>query len=77
MDIVQHCLTLVPVPYLSAAFSLFKILWTSVQRVQLSKRQLQVLASSISELLNTLDAHYRAGRISQADTTQPLNDLDR
>jgi len=77
MDIVQHCLSLVPVPCLSTTFALFNIIWTSVQRVQLSKRQLQVLASSISELLNTLDTHYRAGRILQADTTRPLNDLDQ
>jgi len=76
MDIVQHCLSLVPVPYLSTTFALFKIICSSIQQVQISKRQLQVLASSLGELLNTLDASYRADRILQADTSQALSNLD-
>jgi len=77
MDVVEHCLSLVPLPYLSTAFSFFKIIWSSVERVQISKRQLQVLASSIGELLNVLDFQYRASRISEPDTLQPLANMNQ
>ena len=76
MDIVEHCLSLVPVPYLATTFRLFKIICSSIQQVQISKRQLQVLASSLGEHLNTLDSHYCAVRILQADTSQALSNLD-
>jgi hypothetical protein len=75
MDIVQQCLALAPVPYLSTAFSLLRFIWTSVQQVQASKEQLRVLANCIAQLLCTLDAQYRTNKIVPSTTATALNDL--
>ena len=77
MDIIHHCLSLAPLPYLSPAFSALRFIWSSVQQAQASKRQLEALTQSIAQLLQTLDAQYRAGRILQATTSKPLDDLCR
>jgi hypothetical protein len=76
MDTVQKCLHLVPVPYLSAAFGLFKLIWDTVDKVQASKQQLRVLAECVSHLLVTLDANYEPGTRSLPQTTKnTLNSL--
>src|ERR1700676_828602 len=77
MDIIHQCLSLAPVPYLSAAFSALRLIWSSVQQVQASKGQLEALAQSIAQLLQTLDDEYRAGRLLQVKTSVPLADLCR
>jgi hypothetical protein len=75
MDIVQQCLALAPVPYLSTAFSLLKFIWTSVQQAQASKEQLRVLATCIAQLLRALDYEYRANKMVPSTTATALNDL--
>jgi hypothetical protein len=75
MDIIHHCLELTPVPFLAAAFSIFRYIWTSVQQVQASKQQLQCLASLIAELLQTLNNQYRTGRLTDGGTSAQLEDL--
>jgi hypothetical protein len=77
MDIIHQCLSLAPVPYLGPAFSAFKFIWSSVQQVQASKQQLETLAQSIAQLLQTLNGEYRAGRLLQAGTSSPLTNLRR
>ncbi|KIM82420.1 hypothetical protein PILCRDRAFT_461876 [Piloderma croceum F 1598] len=77
MDIIQHCLSLVPVPYLAPAFSIFKFIWSTVDQVQASKQQLEVLAQSLAQLLKALNGEYRAGRLLQARTSTSLADLSR
>ena len=77
MDIIQHALALTPVPGLSAAFSIFRYIWTSVQGVQASQQQLHCLASLIAQLLQTLDSQYRSGRLSDAGTFAQLKDLSQ
>src|ERR1700729_3907350 len=79
MDIIHDCLSLVShaVPYLGLAFTLFKIIWSSVQQVQVSKQQLEVLAQSVAQLLNALDGAYRARRLLLARTSMPFDDLCR
>ena len=77
MDVIQHCLSLAPVPYLSPAFSIFKILWKSIQGVKSSREQLQVLASCISQLLCALEAEFRAGKLVASSAERPLQNLCR
>jgi hypothetical protein len=77
MDIIQHCLSLAPVPYLAPAFTVFKFIWSSVQQAQASKQQLEVLTQSIAQLLKTLDGEYRARRLLPAKTLVPFDDLCR
>ena len=43
MDMIQHCLSLAPVPYLSPVFSIFKILWKSIQQKGIEFRFLFLL----------------------------------
>jgi hypothetical protein len=69
MDVVQQCLTLVPVPYLAPAFAVFNFIWTSIQQVQVNREQCELLARCISELLCVLDTEYRAGRLARGDQT--------
>jgi hypothetical protein len=75
MDIIQHCLSLAPVPYLAPAFHVFNFIWTSVQQVQTSREQLRILIKCISELLCTLDTEYRAGRLPEDKTVTALDNL--
>ena len=77
MDAIHVCLSLAPVPYLGHAFSVFKFIWSQIAQVQASKRQLEVLARSLAQLLKALNGEYRAGRLLQARTSTPLGDLCR
>lgn len=77
MDIIEQLLSLAPVPYLSAAFSIFKIIWQTVEQVQDSKEQLRVLAYSVGQLLYTLDREFRAGRLKESRTFGPIENLRR
>jgi hypothetical protein len=75
MDIIHHCLGLAPVPYLVPAFSILRFIWSSIQQVQGSRQQLGVLAESVAQLLSTLNDEYRAGRLSEGSTSDPLEAL--
>ncbi|KAJ7122358.1 kinase-like domain-containing protein [Mycena epipterygia] len=66
-----------PIPGLSFAFSLFSFIVSTVNEVQASKTQLEVLASAIGQLLATLNAEFRAARLSPANCARPLADLKR
>jgi hypothetical protein len=77
MDIIHTCLTMVPVPCVSTVFTIFRIIWTTIERRQVCKRQLQVLASSMAELLTTLDAQYRTRRMLEANMSHALSSLDQ
>lgn len=73
--VIQHCLSLAPVPYLSAAFSLLRFIWSTLQQVQASKQQLLALAQSTALLLETLNDEYKLGRLSAVQTSGPLENL--
>jgi hypothetical protein len=75
MGIIEQCLSLVPVPYLSPAFRLLHIIWLSVQQAQASKRQLETLAQSIAQILDTLNEQYHTGRLLQVKTSTSLSKL--
>jgi hypothetical protein len=66
--------------HLSRAFSFLNLIAQSVDGVPSSKQQLSVLKCTIKTLLQTLDAEYRAGRLSKTTTVgqhAPLADLER
>jgi len=75
MDIVNLCLAIVPLPYLSRAFTRFRFIWTSVQQAQASQEQLKTLAYALAQLLRALDMQYREGKLLQNKTSEALNDL--
>jgi hypothetical protein len=76
MDIIDSCLSLVPVPYLRAAFSTFKLLWDSGQRVQASKEQLRCLSFSVAQLLYALHGEIRAGNLDEAKVLPGIAGLE-
>ncbi|KAJ7671144.1 hypothetical protein B0H17DRAFT_1209097 [Mycena rosella] len=66
----------VPVPGLSSAFNLFRFIVSSVQAVKESKKQLEVLAKGVGELLSTLNAQFKGSRLVAANCVKPLADLE-
>jgi hypothetical protein len=66
-----------PVPGLSSAFTLFTFIVSSVQAAQESKKQLQVLAKGVGELLSTLNSEIRESKIVAANCVEPLADLEK
>ncbi|KAJ7111223.1 kinase-like domain-containing protein [Mycena epipterygia] len=77
MDFVQTVLSVSPVPYLSTAYSLLDYIYTSIQQVQTTKAQLSILSEIAARLLTTLDANFKAGKISVDAVSAPLADLHR
>jgi hypothetical protein len=65
------------VPGLSSAFTLFTFIVSSVQAARESKKQLQVLAKGVGELLSTLNSEFRESRIVAANCVKPLADLEK
>jgi hypothetical protein len=60
---------------LKSAFNTARDISSMVQQVEGSRKQLQVLATSIGTLLGTLDAEYCAGRLSETNTSFALENL--
>lgn len=77
MDIIDQCLSLAPVPFLSPVFCVLRSIWASVERVHTSKQQLKALAQSIAQLLETLNKQYNAGELQQVGTSSSLDNLRR
>ncbi|KAF9484937.1 kinase-like protein [Pholiota conissans] len=74
-EIVQQCLNLAPVPCLSAAFALLKLIWDEVQLVWSYKYQLKELARSIAFLLSTLNDQFQRRTRLESSTLDSLCDL--
>jgi hypothetical protein len=77
VDVMDAFLALGPVPYLSNAISILRTIWKSVQQAKASNEQLRTLSYTIAQLLMTLDTEYRARRLTQAQTSVQLDQLDR
>jgi hypothetical protein len=73
----RHLSYAAPVHHLASAFSALRFIWSTVEQAQVSKRQLDALAQSIAQLLQTLDGEYRAGRLLPVETSMPQADLCR
>jgi hypothetical protein len=67
----------VPVPGLFSAFKLFTFIVSSVEATRESKKQLQVLAKGVGELLSTLNSEFKESRIVAANCVKPLADLEK
>jgi len=76
-EVICICLEVAsgPVPFLGAAFSIFRAIWSLVEQEQISKSQLTVLTECIAHLLVALDREYRERRLKQAETRTPLGNL--
>ncbi|KAJ7496362.1 hypothetical protein FB451DRAFT_196353 [Mycena latifolia] len=72
---LEAVLGLTPVPGLSAAFTLLKFIASSVQDVKQSKKQLEVLAIAVAQLLATLDSEFRSSSLIVANCGGPLAEL--
>jgi hypothetical protein len=78
MDTIQQCLELVPIPYLSAVFKLFRVIYATVEQVQSGNEQLRVLASCVSQLLVTLNAEHALGkRLLSPSTSATLDNMTK
>ncbi|KAJ7114661.1 hypothetical protein C8R43DRAFT_126046 [Mycena crocata] len=66
-------LRMTPVPGLSAAFNILKFIVSSIEHVSKSKQQLEVLAISVAQLLETLNAEFQTSNITHSGI--PLKDL--
>ncbi|KAF7359754.1 hypothetical protein MVEN_00700100 [Mycena venus] len=76
MDFVQLVVPKVPVPYLSAAFELLRYIYSSVQEVQTSKKQLVVLIQVVAGLLEALNERYLGGKHAYSEPSTLLGDLE-
>jgi len=56
MDIVGECLSLVPVPGLSAIFVIFRFIVSTIEQAQSSKQQLQAMSRTLADLLQALSS---------------------
>ncbi|KAJ7466190.1 kinase-like domain-containing protein [Mycena galericulata] len=73
---IDALLGITPVPGLSAAFTAFKYIVSTVKAVQDSKEQLSTLAKALGQLLATLDKEFKSSVLIEASCVKPLNDLE-
>jgi citrate lyase beta subunit len=77
LDIVNACLSVVPVPGLSAIFEVFRALWSAIEAIEWSEQQLEALAFSIAQLLRTLNGGIQEGRIDLAYLSPEIANLEK
>lgn len=77
MDDALGMAGIAPVPGLSSAFKLFNFIVCGVPEVHASRKQIKVLASTIGQLLETLNAEFTAGRLIEDNCAKPLEELKR
>ncbi|KAJ7025581.1 kinase-like domain-containing protein [Mycena alexandri] len=75
MDAALGTMGVTPVPGLSFAFKLFGFILCDIPEVKASRRQLKVLANTISQLLTTLNDQFAHERLSEAGSAKALADL--
>lgn len=69
-------LGIIPVPGLSAAFNILKLIVCAVQQASKSKQRLAVLAQSAAQLLQTLNKEFSASRLVQSACRESLRELN-
>ncbi|KAJ6556841.1 kinase-like domain-containing protein [Mycena vulgaris] len=75
MDVAKNIAEVTPVPGLLAAFKLFSFIVGAVPEVQASRRQMTALASTIGQLLKTLNTEFSTKRLMEENCAKPLKDL--
>jgi hypothetical protein len=76
-SVLDVLLGITPVPGLSAAFNILKLIVSAVQQASKSKQRLAVLAQSVAQLLQTLNAEFSTSGLVQFAFRKPLRDLHR
>jgi hypothetical protein len=76
-EIVDFCLSLQPIPGLSAVFKIFSYIWTSSQNVQSSKERLKTLAICVAELLVALHRALESGQVKLGNLRERIDSLER
>ncbi|KAJ6490563.1 hypothetical protein DFH09DRAFT_373160 [Mycena vulgaris] len=62
-------------PGRATAFNILRFIVSEIQQVHASKKQLEVLAQAISQLLETVDTEFRQSRLIPTNVVKPLRDL--
>jgi hypothetical protein len=75
MDLIQHCLGLIPAPYLAEVFSIFRLAWTSVAQMHCCQKQLHVLGTCVAQLLTTVNTEIAENRLAEGSITEALENL--
>ncbi|KAJ6556800.1 kinase-like domain-containing protein [Mycena vulgaris] len=75
MDLAMNIAGVTPVPGLSSAFKLFSFIVGAVPEVQASRRQMAALASTIGQLLETLNTEFSTKRLMEENCAKSLEDL--
>jgi hypothetical protein len=75
MNTIRDSLSFTPVPCLVRDIVALKLICSSIEQAQTNKCQLETLAQSIAQLLETLDGLYRAEKLQDVLTSTPLVNL--
>ncbi|KAF7343173.1 Kinase-like protein [Mycena venus] len=73
--VLDVILGITPVPGLSAAFDILKLIVSAVEQASRSKQRLTILAQSAAQLLQTLNNEFIASRLAQSACREPLREL--
>ncbi|KAK7007652.1 kinase-like protein, partial [Favolaschia claudopus] len=73
--VLDVALGITPVPGLSAAFTLLKLIVSAIEKVKQGKQRLIVLAQSAGQLLQTLNTELSLERLVQSTCLKPLEEL--
>jgi len=74
-SIISAVLAVQPVPFLHPVFNIFRFIYAEVQAVSASRAQLNVLTSSVAQLLYVLDSQCKERRITQERTSSYIRSL--
>lgn len=75
--VLDMLLGITPVPGLSLAWNSLKFLVSAVDKARDSNYQLQVLTRCAAYLIQTLDAEFKAKRLTEPRCAKQLRDLQR
>ncbi|KAJ6485462.1 kinase-like domain-containing protein [Mycena vitilis] len=75
--LVELAISVIPVPGLTYAWTVFKLILDGISAVQASKDQLQVLAEAVAKLLTALNSGFERSKLIVADCGVQLRDLKK
>ena len=75
--VIETCLALAPVPYLSPAFLILKEIWKIVEQAKELREQLVSLTQAVAELLQVLNGRYQSEELDESRTEVHRENLTR
>lgn len=75
--VLNMMLGVTPVPGLHPAYAVLKFIYSCVQAVRTSQKQLVVLANAVGQLLATLQREFESNRLVEESCAHPLKELMR